>query len=272
MTLHISKLIDELGELPEQDSAAMQLLSLLNDPYVEAQDIARIIEADPSMTTRLLTLANSAFFSVRSPATNAWVAVLIVGFNVVRALAATGSLGLNRSNGEMPDGYFEHSVASAAGASVVARQVGGRPADAFRAGLLHDVGSALLFRSAKGRWQEAVVSRGSHHYTSLAAERTIFGAGHDGLGAAVLEYLHFPDSIVDVAREHNQDPETVESELTRVVIAGIALAEQNGVASTTEPIADAARALELVGVPASAADELTDAFQAELNELRTMLR
>ena len=118
MSLQLATLVEEFSILPEQDSATMRLLSLLDDPNVEGRDIARVIEADPSMTARLLTLANSAFFAVKNPVTNPWGAVMVVGFNVVRALAASGSLGLGDPAGEMPDGFFEHSIASAAGAAV----------------------------------------------------------------------------------------------------------------------------------------------------------
>jgi len=272
MTLHISTLIEELSVLPEQNSAAMQLLSLLNDPDAQARDIAQIIEADPSMTTRLMTLANSAFFAVRSPATNAWAAVMVVGFNVVRALAASGTLGLTSNGSDMPKGFFDHSIASAAGASVVAREAGMRPADAFSAGLLHDVGGALLFRAARSRWQETVVTDGDGYHTSLRAERTVFGAGHDELGAEVLSYLHFPPSIVDIVLRHNEDPDLIEERLTSVVIAGIALAEADGTGSTSQPIDNMAHALETAGISVSKIPELTASLRDEVGELQALLR
>jgi len=272
MTLHISNLIEELSVLPEQNSAAMQLLSLLDDPDAQARDIAQIIEADPSMTTRLLTLANSAFFAVRSPATNAWAAVMVVGFNVVRALAASGTLGLTSNGSDMPRGYFDHSIASAAGASVVAREAGLRPADAFSAGLLHDVGGALLFRSARSRWQETIITEGNTYYTSLESERAVFGAGHDELGAQVLSYLHFPASIVDIVRRHNDDPDLIEERLTSVVIAGIALAEADGTNSTSQPVDNVVHSIETAGISATKIPELTLSLRDEVGELRALLR
>ena len=272
MTLHISTLIEEFSVLPEQDSATMRLLSLLDDVDSEARDIARVIEADPSMTARLLTLSNSAFFAVRAPATNAWAAVMVVGFNVVRALAASGSLGLASPDGEMPSGFYEHSIASAAGASVVARHAGVRTSDAFSAGLLHDVGGALLFRANKTTWMESAVSDGTHAYTTLDAERSNFGASHDELGAQVLEYLHFPPSIVDIVRHHNRSAALAEQKLTRVVIAGIAFAETHGARSTTEPMADPQSALASVGIEFPGTREMVAEMDSEIDELQALLR
>jgi len=272
MTLHISTLIEEFSVLPEQDSATMRLLSLLDDPDAEARDIAPVIEADPSMTARLLTLSNSAFFAMRSPVTNSWAAVMVLGFNVVRALAASGCLGLSSPDGAMAKGFYEHSIASAAGAAVVARERGLRPADAFSAGLLHDVGAALLFRASSEDWQAAAQLGETHQFTKLEAERRIFGAGHDELGAEVLEYLHLPDSIVDVVRNHNSSAELAANELTRVVIAGVALAEAHGYQSTSEPIADPHGAMASVGIEFPGSPELVAAFGTEIDDLRALLR
>lgn len=272
MSLQLATLVEEFSILPEQDSATMRLLSLLDDPNVEGRDIARVIEADPSMTARLLTLANSAFFAVKNPVTNPWGAVMVVGFNVVRALAASGSLGLGDPAGEMPDGFFEHSIASAAGAAVVARQVGVRASDAFSAALLHDVGSPLLYRAARPRWQEAVVEDDNGHvYLSLTAERAVFGSSHDQLGAQVMEYLHFPPSIVDVVSSHNNPSALVTSRLTRIVIAGIALAEAAGHASTTQPIADPVDAFEAVDLSFPPSDEMLEDLESEIADLRAVL-
>lgn len=272
MTLHISSLTEELSGLPEQNSATMRLLMLLNDPEVESRDVTAVIEADPSMTARLLTLSNSAFFAVRSPVTNPWVAVMVVGFNVVRALAAAGSLGLAKRDGEMPDGFFDHSIASAAGASVIAKKLGLRASDAFSAGLLHDVGNALVFRADRARWEEATVVVDGRRRTDLDAERAVFGAGHDELGAEALDYLHFPDSIIDVVRHHNQPVATIENQLTQVVVAGIALAEFQGAPSTTEPISDPQESMSTLGLEFPPSNDLISELDAEVTELRSLLQ
>lgn len=47
---------------------------------------------------------------------------------------------------ELPDGFWRHSVAVAAGASIAARLASVPPGDALCAGLLHDLGAALCYR------------------------------------------------------------------------------------------------------------------------------
>ncbi len=272
MSVDINDLVQELSALPEQGSASMRLLAVLNEPEAESRDIAAIIEADPSMTARLLTLANSAFFAVRTPAANAWSALMVVGFNVVRTLVTSGALGLKSGSSDMPEGYFDHALASAAGASAVARDQGVRASDAFSAALLHDIGGALLFRNARNRWLQASIDVDGHLQLDPDRERAAFGATHDQLGSAVLEHLHFPGHIVDVVREHQHHPDDIGGQLTRIVVAGVCLAEQVGHRSTTAPISDPEAVMGALGYEVPAPEHLVESLAAEIDSLRAVLR
>jgi putative nucleotidyltransferase with HDIG domain len=272
VSVQISTLVDELSVLPEQGGATMRLLTLLDDPDADARDILPVVEADPSMTARLLTLANSAFFGLKQHASNVWSAVMVVGFNVVRALATTGGLGLSDNTpGAMPPGYWEHAITTAAAASTIAKEVGVRPSDAFSAGLLHDIGGALLYRAANDRYTQTIIHSNTGQYSGLNAEVRVFGAGHDAVGAVVLEHLFFPKPLVNAVRDHNCPPDEVEDTLTLVVIAGIALAARRGVPSTSEPVADITVALAALGLPAEPSDELQAQVSQEIESLKLLL-
>jgi putative nucleotidyltransferase with HDIG domain len=250
----------------------MRLLTLLDDPDSEARDIVPVIEADPAMTARIITLANSAAFGTRTKAANAWAAVMVVGFNVVRALTAAGILGIRAGNDDAPEHYFEHSLASAAGASVVARQTSGRASDAFSAALLHDIGALLFKREKPAQWEEVLVTSSEGAHSSLRAEARVFGQGHDKIAVEVLDYLHFPNSILEAAGQHNQAPAHATSRLSQIVIAGISLAEASGTPSATDrvaPLDEALVALEIA--PATANPMLFEQLAEELASIKTIL-
>ncbi|MEM8902847.1 MAG: HDOD domain-containing protein [Actinomycetota bacterium] len=272
MPVQISSLVDELSVLPEQGSATMQLLRLLDDPDADAKDIVPVIEADPSMTARLLTLANSAFFGLKMHASNVWSAVMVVGFNVVRALAATGGLGLSDPRpGAMPQGYWAHAVASGAGSSTIAKYIGVRASDAFSAGLLHDLGAALLYRAAKAQYAETETTIGARTYFDLNAEVRVFGAGHDAVGGVVLEQLYFPPVLVEAVRDHNLHPEDIDSTMTKIVAAGMALAESRCTPSCSQPAVDLAAAMRVLDLPEEPEARLVQQFDREVADLRTLL-
>ncbi len=273
MSVQIASLVDELSLLPEQGSATMRLLQLLDDPEADARSIVPVIEADPSMTARLLTLANSAFFGLKQHSSNAWSAVMVVGFNVVRALAASGGLGLADARaGVMPPNYWNHAIASAAGASRVARRVGERSSDAFSAALLHDVGAALLWRALGADYQAAQRDDlDGRPRLGLSCELDAVGATHDEVGAAVLESLFFPRALVDAVADHNRPPADVGDRMGRVVICGLALAEASGEPGATAPPPPLAEALGALNLSADLCDELLVETAEEIRVLRALL-
>lgn len=272
MPVQISTLVDELSVLPEQGSATMQLLRLLDDPEADAKDIVPVIEADPSMTARLLTLANSAFFGLKMHASNVWSAVMVVGFNVVRALATTGGLGLSdATKGAMPEGYWRHAVASGAAASCVAKRVGIRASDAFSAALLHDIGAALLFRAARDRFDQTLVQGPAGPHSDLAKEVRVFGAGHDAVGAVVLEHLFFPEPLVNAVRDHNLGAHDTDDRMTLVVSCGASLAEGRGNPSCSQPVAATADLLSRLDLGTEPDEALMAEIDKEISALRTLL-
>jgi len=62
---HVSNLLASLESgysLPSLSVIAMRLIEMASDDMCSVEDLARLIERDPSLTVRLLKLANSAFF------------------------------------------------------------------------------------------------------------------------------------------------------------------------------------------------------------------
>ncbi|MFT7646365.1 MAG: HD-like signal output (HDOD) protein [Candidatus Poriferisodalaceae bacterium] len=195
---------------------------------------------------------------------------MVVGFNVVRALVAARNLGVSARNGNVPRGFFEHAVASAAGASIVAKASGQRSSDAFSAALLHDIGAVLLFKSRRSVWSEILVGPEAAIHSSLRAERTVFGISHDELGADVFEYLHFPAGLTASARDHNKLPGPDVARLSLAVIGGITLAESVGIVGATEQVAPIHHTIEALDIDVDIA-ELQHRLQRERAELRAVL-
>jgi putative nucleotidyltransferase with HDIG domain len=129
---------------------------------------------------------------------------VVVGLSVVHAFAAAAAAGvLVKHDGAMPGDYWEHSIAVAAAAAVVGPAAGVDANEALTAGLLHDLGTALLFRLDPRRF--AVLDRMARPGTAdrLAAEADVFGADHATAGALVLETWRLPRRIVDAVAAHH---------------------------------------------------------------------
>ena len=271
-TADTNDLITEVTQLPVQPGAAMRLLWQLDDPRTSAADLGRLIESDAALSNPVIRLSNTDFYGVSGKVSNAWRAVTVLGLATVRAIATTAAFDLFSEQGRaLPDDFWEHSVTTAAAAAAIARRVGIQPNDAFSAGLLHDLGTALVFRRAPRRYDSAMERRKASPEVSLIdIENEEFGATHAQVGAAALGVMRFPAEIVEAIAGHHRRPHGVTSLLGRLLIAADALALEvdDGDAEDNVGIDDALEALEIAP---SASSGLVEEVRSEQENLRSFL-
>jgi len=271
-TAETNDLITEVTQLPVQPGAAMRLLWMLEDPRTSAADLGRLIESDPALSTQVIRLSNTAFYGLSGKVSSAWRAVTVLGLATVRAIATTAAFDLFSEKGRsVPDEFWAHSVTTAAAASAVARRIGVQPNDAFSAGLLHDLGTALVFRRAPRRY-DAMMERkvANPDMTLVEVELEEFGATHAEVGAAALGVMRFPAEMVEAIGGHHTAPDQVASPLGRLLVAADAIALEVDALETEDnvPIGDALVALD---VPASAAESLVDEVRGDQENLAGFL-
>jgi len=146
----VEQLLDAMDRLPSQGNIALRVLWMADDPTTTLSHLARAVESDPVLVARLLHLANSAYYSPRTPIANAERAITLLGFATVRTLATVVACGLG-SAAPVPQGFWQHAAAAANAAQLVAWRFGVPTGDAFTLGLLHDLGRGLLHVADPGR-------------------------------------------------------------------------------------------------------------------------
>jgi putative nucleotidyltransferase with HDIG domain len=255
-TAEANDLITEVTQLPVQPGAAMRLLWMLEDPRTSAADLGRLIESDPALSTQVIRLANTAFYGLSGKVSSAWRAVTVLGLATVRAIATSAAVDLFSEKGRsVPDDFWPHSVTTAAAAAAIARRVGIQPNDAFSSGLLHDLGTALVFRRAPRRYDAVLeMIEANPEIARLEAERLEFGMTHAEVGAAALGVMRFPAEMVEAIGSHHTPPAQVTSHLGRVLVAADSVAiEVDKVQSEANvPIEEALEALDIPGAGAEA--------------------
>lgn len=201
----VQRLLRRLEELPAQPSVAMRVVLECNDGNSSAARLGRLIEVDVALTAHMMRLANSAFYGLSTRVASAARAVTVLGFSMVRSIAAGIATGvLAADSGELPAGYWEHSVSTAVAAQMLAPRVGCNGSDAFSMGLLHDVGSALLHR-LDPEAHEMALNRAIVGDASLVrAERDVFGISHDVAAGRVFAAWSFPPELVAAIGGHHQ--------------------------------------------------------------------
>lgn len=261
----------ELLELPTQPAAAEKVLELIEDPRCTAEVLARVVETDLALSARIIRLANSPYYGASRRVASVRQAVMLLGFETVRALAVSAACSLlDEAFHPGPAGFWRHAVVTAAAASVCARRIGFSTADAFSAGMLHDIGAVLLHRRDAVRWARTQNAAGGTISAILSAELRAFGQTHAQAGAAALEAWSFPTSFVEAVATHHGSDEP-QFALGRIVRVGEALALSIEPADGHPGDPGLDRLLHTIRVPASQRDALADEVRAELDKMAEFL-
>ena len=222
--MSVDQLITELEKLPAQQTASLRVLNLIDDPESSSGDLATAAGADPALTTRIMRMANSAYYGLSGRVGTPGFAITVLGFATVRSLAAAAAAGLTEDPNGVPNGFWNHAAATATAASLVAPRIGARKPEAFCLGLLHDLGSALLHRCDPDGYEEMAGNALAAGESVSVAERRVYGLSHEDAAARVLTAWRFPDELCRAVAAHHGDPAAAPSALAKALIAGEALA------------------------------------------------
>lgn len=249
--------------------AAAHVLAIIDNPNTSAPQVADSIEHDPGFAAQILRLANSAYYGMSGRVRNTVYAVTVLGFSAVRSLAALSAAGLDDARRPKPPGFWVHAAATAAGCAAVAGHFGLVVGDAFAAGLLHDLGLALLHGFDPEGHQELIDLHGDDGAALTEAEIARYGIGHPEAASSVLKRWNFPaDFIAAIAEHHLSTPAT--TPLSAVVRIGEVLAGARE-STATELLPEHATLLREAGLAEESWDELLGATGQRTAEILASL-
>jgi len=244
----IELILQQVDSLPTLSPIATRLLRLSTAEDADINEIVRLVEADPALTSRLLSMCRKADRGVSQPITTVDRAVVLLGFDAVRSallsvhmyelLGEAPGAGIDHPAGHDADdapttldrvGLWRHGLAVACAAEMLARQRRSdhevRPDEAFVAGLLHDLGKIALdviLPRSYGR----VARLAERRQTNVAeVERSIIGVDHHTAGKRLAEHWGLPHTLQDVMWLHNQPYASLPDIEHRPMIALVTLAD-----------------------------------------------
>lgn len=188
--------------LPVLSPVAIKLVELASDDTSSAQDLVNLIEKDPPLVSRLLRLANSAFYHASEPVSTPTQAVIRVGFERLRVMALSISLRDTFPMGKIGPLDYEKFWRTSLYRAFICKSLATslectHPEEAFVAGLLMEIGLLLFFEMLiRGKNEQITLDLGSLQ-NLLGWEREHFGVDHRQIGRATLAYWKFPTSIIE---------------------------------------------------------------------------
>ena len=178
---------------PTHTEIALRVQRMLDDPDCAIDSLGRLISAEPLLTARVLSIANSIAYNPGGRTINDLkTAISRLGFATLRALAASIVVRQMREMSKVDEHrvlaarLWEHTAHVAALARVIARRVTRQNPDAaFFAGIVHEVGSFYL------------ISRADAFPGLLSSNLELWhGEGEASVGRAVLGALEVPTHIL----------------------------------------------------------------------------
>jgi HD-like signal output (HDOD) protein len=207
----LRKAVGKVEQLPSPPDVVVEVSRLIDDDKASLDDIARVIERDPSLAAKVIQIVNSAFFGLPRRVADVSGAVRFLGLDLVRDVVLSSCLqesllamarevpGLDRSD------LAARQLAVANLARTIMSTRDKRLQDqAFLAGLLHDVGTLVLaiqlpdllesiLREARSRQVPVHVIESEH----------LEGVTHAEIGAYLLGLWDVPVAVVEAVAHHN---------------------------------------------------------------------
>ncbi len=206
--LTIDELVESISEVSTLPHIAMKVMNVANDRRTGAAELRAIVEADPTLSSRVFKCVNSAQYGLGQTVTDLQRAIVLLGFNQVRNLAVTASeADVFRSNeaiGPYRRGMlWRHLVATAICARMIAvRRQMEQFEEVFLAGLLHDFGVILEDQYCHQHF--AVMLHALKPDDRLIArEQEYLGFDHTVLGYRIGKRWQFPDGVLRAIRYHH---------------------------------------------------------------------
>ncbi len=194
-------------------AGSAQLLALLYDPETDVDEVLRCLNSEPALAARVLKVANSPFYRQTGQVGTVERAVQVLGLAAIRGIAAAGCMDRmampNVGKALDPQRFRRHSTAAAAAAQALSQRCGaGVDAEAFMAGLLHDIGLVLLARLRPQALAAVAAQPAISAALSLRDEAEQIGASHTACGEILAEVWGLPGWLATALGTHHSAPST----------------------------------------------------------------
>ncbi len=192
--------------LPPFPQVAIRVLQLANNENVQLHQLCDLISSDSAFASEVLTVANSALYSPRYPASSILQAIAVLGANTLHGMCITvgvrAYLGKTMSHPSMR-ALWRHNLACA----MIAQRIAGSgfldQGTAYTAGILHDVGRVGLAVIQPKEYGRLLATYRGTPSGILDGERDMFGWDHCEAGQQLIESWQLPVELDEAVTKHH---------------------------------------------------------------------
>ena len=215
-------LIDD-SEFATIKSIVSELIRLISDPKTNAEDLQAVVEKDPLLSTKLLKLANSAYYGSSQVISDIKDAVVRVGFNNLKELALNQKVCQLFEDDDIIAGYsrallWKHSVSVAIFGKLIYKDIFKEDSgNIYVAGLIHDIGIIIEEQFLMNEFFQILDDANSGEKSFSEVELNLLGYDHSDIGRAVAISWNFPEEL-SIAIGFHHSPEELGEEHSKLSI------------------------------------------------------
>jgi len=207
------KKLKNIQDIPSLPAIVMKVNQMLDDRNSTTDSLARVIEKDQAIVSKMLLLVNSAFFGLREKVSSVKEASIILGFDAIRNIIISLStfetlskLSKRKSNELFNiDDFWKHSIAVAVLSKYISKKIdSGDPEKCFVNGLLHDVGKLILAYYFKNEFKAVIITARKEDLIYIAAEKKTLPVDHCDVGYFITKKWGLPDLLTNTIYNHHK--------------------------------------------------------------------
>lgn len=201
ITIPTEEILQAAERLPPFPAVIWKVTSLLRR-MAPVTEIEAVIQYDQAIAAKVLALSRSAYYARRYAIGSLREAIVALGdqqlSRVVMTACAARYFETEISGYELREGQlWQHSIATALLAETAARRLGDKKVlTVYTAGLLHDIGKAVLSFYVKTYLDTILVRMSRKNLALLDAERDTLGVDHQQLGEMLAKRWRFPPEVI----------------------------------------------------------------------------
>lgn len=225
--LDAQQVVAEFKDIPPMPNVMVKALSVIKNPTTGIAELAKIMQVDQAISTKTLSLVNSAFYGFRQQITSINKALVVLGMmkakNIIMSLALKQMMTAQGSRE-----LWEHSIKCAVASEIIAKEYKViNPDDAFVIGFLHDIGKMLLNVKNPLKYSKVRYLAQQGNLSLVEVEDTQFGTNHCILGALISKKWQLPVILTNCIRYHHNPTQSSLPTVCGVVYCADRLVQQN---------------------------------------------
>lgn len=221
------KKLKNIGTLPAIPKVVFEVNEMLKNHNASTVELTHVIGQDQGLATKILKIANSPLYGLQRKVTSLEFAIVVLGLgeisNLVTAISLSNTMKAPSTDTFKYEEFWAHSMVVGIGSKNIARNLGflELSADAFIAGILHDLGVQICLKFFPEEFDKIVQEVDASGRKHLEVEREVLGLTHQELGRYLMDRWGLPTSLGDTLSYHH-NPTLSENHTKLVTIVHMA--------------------------------------------------